>query len=695
MADAGVATIPGLKNTRFDVYLAIAVIGILLVMLVPLHPLILDIFLSLSIALSLIIILVSMYVLKPLEFSVFPSLLLIVTLFRLALNVASTRLILLKGNEGPAAAGHVIQSFGQFVVGGDIVVGAIMFLILVVINFVVITKGAGRISEVSARFTLDAMPGKQMAIDADLNAGLINDVEARSRRKEIAREADFYGAMDGASKFVRGDAVAAIMITFINILGGLTIGVLQKGMDLQTAAHTYTLLTVGEGLVAQIPALIVSTAAGMIVTRAASDANLGAEIARQVLIEPRALASASGILLFFGLIPGLPHLAFFAMAALTGGTAYAVNQAKKGIAAREEVAPEEKAKPEEPEVVHSLLAVDILEIEVGYGLISLVDSNQGGDLLERIKSIRRQCALELGIVIPPIRIRDNLQLKPNQYTILIKGVEAASSEVFPGQYLAMNPGTAEGHLDGIATKEPAFGLPAVWIDERNRERASILGYTVVDPSTVAATHLTEIIKTNAADLLGRQDVQGLLDNLAKNYPKVVEELVPGNLSLGGVQKVLHNLLKERVSVRDLLSILEALADAAPYTKDIDVLTEYTRQAIGRTICKQYLSQDGKLALFTLEPEIEGAIGEAVQSSDHGSYLALEPKLAQRIIRSIAGTAEKMSVMGQQPVLLCSPKVRPHLKRLTERFTPSLAVLSHSEIPPKLEIEITEVAGLAD
>ncbi|MDH4098958.1 MAG: flagellar biosynthesis protein FlhA [Nitrospirota bacterium] len=695
MADTGTAALPSLKRANFDIYLAFAVVGILLVMLVPLPPLLLDIFLSISITLSLIIILVSMYVVRPLEFSVFPSLLLIVTLYRLALNVASTRLILLKGNEGPSAAGHVIQSFGQFVVGGELVVGAIMFLILVVINFVVITKGAGRISEVAARFTLDAMPGKQMAIDADLNAGLISDTEARNRRKEIAREADFYGAMDGASKFVRGDAIAAVIITFINILGGLAIGVLQKGMDIGAAAHTYTLLTVGEGLVAQIPALIVSTAAGMIVTRAASDSNLGSEIARQVLVDPRVLASTAGILTFFGLIPGLPHLAFFSLAAVTGGAAYMITQAKKTVPAEAEEVEAAPAKPEEPEVVHSLLAVDALEIEVGYGLISLVDTSQGGDLLERIKSIRRQCALELGIVIPPIRIRDNLQLKPNQYSILIKGVEVAGGEVMPNYYLAMNPGTAEGRLEGVETKEPAFGLPAVWIDERSRERASVLGYTVVDPSTVAATHLTEVIKSSAADLLGRQDVQGLLDNLARNYPKVVEELVPNYLTLGGVQKVLQNLLRERVSIRDLLSILEALADAASFTKDLDALTEYTRQSIGRSICKQYQGPDGKIYLFTFDPELEGTIGEAIHSSDQGSYLALEPKLAQRMIRALSAASENAVSAGHQPVLLCSPRTRPHVRRLVERFIPALAVLSHSEIPQNIDINITEVVGLAD
>ena len=693
MANSGTAALPSMKKVNFDIYLAFAVVGILLVMLVPLPSLLLDIFLSISITISLIIILVSMYVIRPLEFSVFPSLLLIVTLYRLALNVASTRLILLKGNEGPSAAGHVIQSFGQFVVGGELVVGAIMFLILVVINFVVITKGAGRISEVAARFTLDAMPGKQMAIDADLNAGLITDTEARTRRKEISREADFYGAMDGASKFVRGDAIAAV-ITFINILGGLTIGVLQKGMDIAAAAHTYTLLTVGEGLVAQIPALIVSTAAGMIVTRAASESNLGSDIARQVLINPRVLGSASGILAFFGMIPGLPHLAFFALATVTGGAAYAVTRVRKAAPAEEEVA-EEEAKPQEPEVVHSLLSVDMLEIEVGYGLITLVDTAQGGDLLERIKSIRRQCALELGVVIPPIRIRDNLQLKPNQYSILIKGVEAASGEVMPGYYLAMNPGIVEGALEGIQTKEPAFGLPAVWIDDRTRERASMLGYTVVDPSTVVATHLTEVIKSNAADLLGRQDVQGLLDNLAKTYPKVVEELVPNYLTLGGVQKVLQNLLRERVSIRDLLSILEALADAASYTKDIDALTEYTRLSIGRSLCKQYQGSDGKIYLFTLDPEVEGAIAEAIHPSDQGHYLALEPKLAQRVIKALSTASDNTVSAGHQPVLLCSPRVRPHVRRLVERFIPSLAVLSHSEIPQNIEIKITEVVGLAN
>ncbi|HDN67787.1 MAG TPA: flagellar biosynthesis protein FlhA, partial [Firmicutes bacterium] len=567
-----------------DVYLAVAVIAIIGVMIVPLPPRLLDVFLAFNITFALVTLLMTMYITKPLELSIFPGLLLITTLLRLSLNVASTRLIL-----GEAYAGELISAVGNFVVKGNYVIGFVVFLILVVIQFVVITKGAGRIAEVAARFTLDAMPGKQMSIDADLSAGLITDAEARKRREDISREADFYGAMDGAAKFVRGDAIAGLVITAINILGGLAIGVLQKGMPLSQALHTYTLLTIGDGLVAQIPALILSTAAGVIVTRAASEENMGMELATQMLAKPRAILVAAGALLVFAIIPGLPTVPFLLLATLAGGVAYSTRKAKQKQI-EEEAIKVSRAKPQER--IEDYLRMDTLEIEIGYGLIPLVAPEQGGDLLDRVTAIRRQCASELGLVVPPVRIRDNLQLKPNEYKIKIKGVEIAQGEVMPESYLAMNPGCAQGEIEGIDTTEPAFGLPAKWITEKEKEQAELLGYTVIEASAVLATHLTEVIKSNAHEILGRQDVQNLLDNLKKNYPAVVEGVVPQQISVGMVQKVLQNLLRERVPIKDLLTIMETLADYASLVKDTETLTEYVRHALGRTICQLYKNQDG-------------------------------------------------------------------------------------------------------
>ncbi|RKY70141.1 MAG: flagellar biosynthesis protein FlhA, partial [Candidatus Latescibacterota bacterium] len=578
-----------------DVYLAVAVIAIIGVMIVPLPPRLLDVFLAFNITFALVTLLMTMYITKPLELSIFPGLLLITTLLRLSLNVASTRLIL-----GEAYAGEVISAFGNFVVKGNYVIGFVVFLILVVIQFVVITKGAGRIAEVAARFTLDAMPGKQMSIDADLSAGLITDAEARKRREDISREADFYGAMDGAGKFVRGDAIAGLVITAINILGGLAIGVLQKGMPLSQALHTYTLLTIGDGLVAQIPALILSTAAGVIVTRAASEENMGMELATQMLAKPRAILVAAGALLIFAIIPGLPTVPFLLLATLAGGVAYSTRKAKQKQI-EEEAIKVSRAKPQER--IEDYLRMDTLEIEIGYGLIPLVAPEQGGDLLDRVTAIRRQCASELGLVVPPVRIRDNLQLKPNEYKIKIKGVEIAQGEVMPESYLAMNPGCAQGEIEGIDTTEPAFGLPAKWITEKEKEQAELLGYTVIEASAVLATHLTEVIKSNAHEILGRQDVQNLLDNLKKNYPAVVEGVVPQQISVGTVQKVLQNLLRERVPIKDLLTIMETLADYASLVKDTETLTEYVRHALGRTICQLYKNQDGSISVITVDPKV--------------------------------------------------------------------------------------------
>ncbi|MCK5512936.1 MAG: flagellar biosynthesis protein FlhA [Deltaproteobacteria bacterium] len=676
-----------------DVVMAIGVIGMLVVMVIPIPTFMLDIFLSFNITFSVVVLLVAMYTLKALEFSVFPSLLLLATLLRLSLNVASTRLILLHGNEGVGAAGQVIRSFGSFVVGGNYVVGMVVFLILVIINFVVITKGATRIAEVAARFTLDAMPGKQMSIDADLNAGLITDIEAKTRRAEISQEADFYGAMDGASKFVRGDAIAGIVITLVNILGGLVIGVLQQGMSVSTAAQNYTLLTIGDGLVSQIPALIVSTAAGLVVTRAASDSHLGNDMISQLTGQPRAVAIASGVLILFGFIPGLPTFPFIMLGCLAGGLAYMTFEGKKALMVKEEEEEEAVEKEKGLEKVEELLPLDLLELEVGYGLIPLVDTEQGGELLERVKSIRRQFALEMGMIIPPMHIRDNLQLKPNQYSIIIKGVEVAGGELMPGYYLAMNPGDVKAEIEGIPTKEPAFGIPALWVGEKDKEKAQIAGYTVVDLSTMIATHISEILKTHAYELLGRQEVQSLLDNLALNHPKVVEELVPNLLSLGGVQKTLQNLLKEQVSIRDLLSIVETLADYAPITKNVDILTEYVRQRLARSITKQYKTPEGDIPLMTLDAEIEELVNNAIQHTEHESYLSLEPALAQKILAQFNKAMGKFTSMNYQPIILCSPGIRPHLKKLTERFIPTLVVLSHNEIDKRVKLKSLGVASL--
>lgn len=677
-----------------DVMMAIGVIGMLVIMVIPVPTIFMDILLSFNITLSIVVLLVAMYTLKPLEFSVFPSLLLLATLLRLSLNVATTRLILLHGNEGTAAAGQVIKAFGSFVVGGNYVVGMVVFLILVIINFVVITKGATRIAEVAARFTLDAMPGKQMSIDADLNAGLITDAEARARRVNISREADFYGAMDGASKFVRGDAIASIVITLVNIVGGLVIGVLQQGMSLSAAAQNYTLLAIGDGLVSQIPALIVSTAAGIVVTRAASESHLANEMIAQLTKHPRAIVITSVVLIFFGFIPGLPTLPFLLLGSLAGGLAYTTFKDQREVLVREEEEKKATEKEKGVERVEALLPLDLLELEVGYGLIPLVDTEQGGELLERVKSIRRQLALEMGVIIPPMHIRDNLQLKPNQYSIIIKGVEIAGGELMPGYHLAMNPGDVKAEIEGIPTKEPAFGIPALWIGEKDKEKAQIAGYTVVDLSTVVATHISEILKTHAYELLGRQETQALLDNLVTDHPKVIEELVPNLLSLGGVQKVLQNLLKEQVSIRDLLTIVETLADYAPITKNIDVLTEYVRQRLTRSITKQYETPERDIPLVTLDGEIEELISNAIQHTEHESYLSLEPTIAQRILTQLNKAMEKFTSMNYQPLLLCSPGVRPHLKKLTERFLPTLVILSHNEIDKRVKLKSLGVISLS-
>ncbi len=682
------------RNT--DVMMAAGVVGILLIMMIPLPSIVLDMLLSLNITCSLVILLVGMYIHRPLDLSSFPSILLLVTLFRLSLNIASTRIILLHGSEGPMAAGSVINAFGSFVVGGNYVVGLIVFLILVVINFVVITKGAGRIAEVAARFTLDAMPGKQMSIDADLNAGLINDEEAKARRAEISREAEYYGAMDGANKFVRGDAIAGILITMVNIIAGLLIGVFQNNMSFSDAAQTYTLLTVGDGLVSQIPALVVSTSAGIIVSRAGSEASLGREISSQLITQPRAIAIAAVVLFVFGIFPGLPTVPFLMLSATAGVIAYYLFQAEKERQQEEEL-PVPVAE-EEPSVssVRPLPPVDMLALEVGYGLVPLVDIDQNGELLERIKSIRRQLVQELGIIVPSVHIQDNMQLKPGEYSILLKGNEVARGELMTNYFLAMKPEAGEEpDIEGQATREPTYGLPALWIREKDKEEAVEKGYTVVDNATVLTTHLTDVIRRFAHELIGRQDVQQMLDTLAESHPKVVEELVPNLLSLGGVVKVLQNLLREQIPIRDLLTIVEALADWAPVTKDTEVLTEYVRQALSRTISRLYRSADGKIMALTLDPELERIIAEAIKSADHGSYLTIEPDYAQKIMGALAGQLEKFSRLNLQPIILCGARIRSHFKKLADRFIPNLAVLSYNEISSDVTIQSLGMVGRPD
>jgi len=698
MANIGTYTVidqPWAKNT--DVFLALGIVGIVMIMIMPLPPILLDLLLSFSITLSLIILLVAVYILQPMEFSVFPSLLLVVTIFRLSLNVASTRLILLHGHEGNDAAGQVIKSFGEFVVGGNYTVGIIVFSILVIINFVVITKGAGRIAEVTARFTLDAMPGKQMSLDAELNAGLIDEVEAKRKRARISKEADFYGAMDGASKFVRGDAIAAIIITLVNIVGGLGIGLFQQGMPLVSAAQNYTLLTIGDSLVSQIPALIISTSAGIIVSRAASESHLGAEISQQIFVNPKVMISASGILFLLCIVPGLPNFAFFILACLTGIMAYVTKQGQEQALVKEtqKKKVEEKSVALPPERTEDLLTLDLMELNVGYRLVYLVDQAQNGELLSRIRALRRQFAQEMGIMVPPIHIRDNLQLNPNAYNILVKGIEAASGEMMPGHLLAMDPGTADKGFPGISTKEPAFGLPALWIEESNKERAQLSGFTVVDISTVIATHITEIVRTHAHEFVGRQEVQSLLDNLSTKFPKVVEELIPNLLPLGGVVRVLQNLLKERIPIRDFRSILEILADHAPLTKDTDLLTESVRQGLARTITKQFQAPDGSLALVTLDPKVEQKITEALSHTQQGTYLSIDPNIAQRILFKLKQSLEVVVSKGYTPTVLCGPLIRSHFKKMTERFIPNLVVLSPNEIGQKVKIQTLGVVKLSD
>ncbi|WP_022664703.1 flagellar biosynthesis protein FlhA [Desulfospira joergensenii] len=698
MAAEQVGFIAGLKRESSDIVMVLAFIGILMAMILPLHPIILDFFLALNISFAIVVLITTMYTTKPLEFAIFPSLLLVLTLFRLSLNVASTRLILLHGSEGPMAAGAIIMSFGNFVVGGNYVVGLVIFIILVLINFLVITKGAGRIAEVAARFTLDAMPGKQMAIDADLNAGMIDEIEAGERRQAIARESEFHGAMDGASKFVRGDAIAGIVITLINIVGGFIIGVVQQGMEMGEALTNYTLLTVGDGLVSQIPALLISAAAGLLVSRSGSELKMGKEFAKQLLSSSTPVFIGSVIIFCMGLIPGLPSIPFMTLGLTLGTLAWYFikgeeEQEEKDLIAAEAGAEEEASG--QPEDVDHLLSLDTIELEVGYGLIPLVDKQQDGTLLGRIRAIRRQFATEMGIIIPPIHIRDNLNLGPSQYRLMIKGVEAAGTELMVNHLLAMDPGGAAQEIDGIKTIEPAFNLPALWIPLDREEEAKFAGYTVVDNSTVIATHLTEIVRANAHELLGRQEVQHLLDNLAKTSPKAVEELVPNLLSIGAVQKVLQNLLRERISIRDLLTIVETLADFAPMGKDPDLLTEYVRQRIAKGMLTPYLGEGKTLQVLTLDRNLEEILSKNVKRTEHGAYLALDPAMVQEVVGAVSREVEKLIAINTQPVVMTSPAMRRHFRKLIEPSLPNVFVVSHAEIVDDINLQSSGKVSLKD
>ena len=673
------------------------IVLVLAMMVLPLPTLLLDLLFTFNIALSVIVLLVALYTLKPLEFSVFPTILLVTTLLRLSLNVASTRVILLEGHTGPDAAGQVIEAFGHFLIGGNYAVGLIVFIILVVINFVVITKGAGRIAEVAARFTLDAMPGKQMAIDADLNAGLIREDEARARRQAIAAEADFYGSMDGASKFVRGDAIAGIVIILINIVGGLAIGMLQHNMGFGDAASAYVLLTIGDGLVAQIPGLVISTAAGIVVSRAGSEQDLSDQFIGQMFNRPQVLYITAGMIGLVGLIPGMPNLAFLAIAGGLGWIGWYIAQKQQQAAVLPPPLP--PARVEQAEVGwNDVVPVDVLGLEVGYRLIPLVDRAQDGELLKRIRGIRKKVAQDLGFLVPAVHIRDNLELRPNAYRILLKGVDAGTGEVFPGMFLAINPGRVLGNLQGTATKDPAFGLPATWIDAGQRDQAPSLGYTVVDAGTVVATHLSNMIQSNAHELLGREETQALLDHIAKDSPKLVEDLVPRVLNLTVVQRVLQNLLSDGVHIRDMRTIIESLAEHGAKTQDAEELTTHVRVALGRAIMQSVFPGAGELPVIALDPTLEQMLtqmtqGRAGDKADRQADGAgLEPSLAENLLRQAAALAQTQEQSGQPAVLLVAPALRSLLMRFLKRAVPQLKVISHSEIPDSKTIRVVAVLG---
>lgn len=682
-------------NPRMMVGLGTPLLLVMLLgmMILPLPPLVLDLVFTFNIALALIVLLVAVYTLKPLEFAIFPTVLLLATLLRLALNVASTRVIMLNGHEGGAAAGHVIQAFGEFVVGGNYAVGLVVFAILIIINFVVVTKGAGRIAEVSARFTLDAMPGKQMAIDADLNAGLINQEQARARREEVTQEADFYGAMDGSSKFVRGDAIAGLLILFINIIGGFTVGTLQHGLSLADAAHYYTLLTIGDGLVAQIPSLVLSTAAAIIVTRVSSSQDMGQQMVSQLLSHPRALAITAGVVGVLGLVPGMPNVVFITLAAIIGGGAYVLNGMQKNDAA---ASAREQAQPVTDEQSRDLgwddvLPVDVIGLEVGYRLIPMVDKKQGGQLMSRIKGVRRKLSQELGFLIDPVHIRDNLELEPNAYRINLMGVPVGESEIHLEKELAINPGQVFGKLKGLAVKDPAFGLDAVWIDVSQRDEAQSLGYTVVDTSTVVATHMSSLLQQHAHELLGHEGVQQLLDMLAKTSPKLVENLVPKTLSLGVVVKVLQNLLMEGVPIRDLRTIAQTLAEQAPRSQDPDTLTAAVRVKLSRMIYQKINGMEPTLEALALDPKLEQLLLKSMQGA-HENGPGLEPGLAGAMLQSLVENTQQQEAKGQTAVLLVSPQLRQWLAEFVRGSISGLNILAYTEVPDNKQVKIVATIG---
>ncbi|MGA2298546.1 MAG: flagellar biosynthesis protein FlhA [FCB group bacterium] len=671
-----------------DLALALGVLLVLALLILPLPPFMLDMLLAVNISVSVLILLVAVYLLRPLEFASFPTILLVTTLFRLGLNVASTRLIL-----SDAYAGHIIQAFGTFVIRGNYVVGIIIFLILMVINFIVVIKGSTRIAEVAARFTLDALPGKQMSIDADLNAGYIDEQEAKTRRTELTKESDFYGAMDGAAKFIRGDAIAGIVIVGINIVGGFAIGMAQKGMDLTTALSTYTILTIGEGLVAQIPALLISVSSGLVVTRSASSDKLNIELGKQFGAKPRVMAVASFAMGLFAFMPGFPMFPFLILSAIAAGIAYfrtvtIKKEADAGL--RKEMDDAEKAKKPEEAPVEELLRVDPVEIELGYSLICLVDETQGGDVFKRITNVRKQLAVELGIILPPVRVRDNLQLEPEEYIIKIRGIEVARNVLHPNMLLAMDPGTAEGEIPGIKVTEPVFGLPATWISQSERENSEIKGYTVVESATVITTHLTELLKRNAYKMLTRQDVKHLIENMKDDYPALLEEIKPETLPIGTIQKVLQNLLKESLPIRDLPIILESLLEYYKVTKNVDVLTEYVRHNLSETIKKLYQDQNGVIHVIGLDPRIEQTMTTALQtgaSASTGNTLGMSPNFIKDMHNSMNIAVEDITLANYMPVIICSAQVRPYLYRMIHSQFPMVSVISFTEIPPDTDVEV--------
>ncbi|OAA89283.1 flagellar biosynthesis protein FlhA [Clostridium coskatii] len=676
---------------NLDIIMALVVITVVFMIIIPMPAGLLDVLISFNITLSIIIILLTLFTTEVLQFSIFPTLLLITTIFRLALNISSTRLILRDGY-----AGEVINAFGSFVVGDNYIVGVIIFLIIIIIQFVVITNGSGRVAEVSARFTLDAMPGKQMSIDADLNSGLIDEKGAKDKREKLQEEASFYGAMDGASKFVKGDAVASLLIVVINVIAGIVIGIVIKGLGASEAAQTYAKLSIGDGLVSQVPALLISTASGILVTRSGSAEGFGTLAIKQLTGFPKVIAIAGAVLLFLAIVPGLPHIAFLILSVACMIAAYMLykdevqhNMQQQEIKQQEITQIENK----EPENVMNLISVEPMEVEIGYGLIPLADESSGGDLLQRITSVRRQCAIEMGIVVQPIRIRDNLQLNTNSYVIKIRGTVIAKGELMPNMLLCMDPTNSNSDIQGISTTEPSFGLPAIWINKDQREEAEIKGLTVVDPTTVMVTHLTESIKNHSYELLGRQEVKLIVDSVKEKYPTVVEELIPDLLTIGELQKVLQNLLRERVSIKDMVTIMESLADNSRNTKDIEVLTEYVRFALGRSICNSLIDENGVITVVTLSKQLEDLIGSNIQKSMQGSFPAVDPDTTSKILNSIKSLLESVYFYENQPIILVSPNIRAPFRRLIEMVFPSVNVLSLNEIPNDVEIKTEGVVSI--